>query len=62
VPWRSTPLRSTPIGGDIQGTTLTNGSGRFGCESTITQADLQAAADLFNCYGIAIDDLIFSPP
>jgi len=50
------------IGGDIQGTTITNGSGRFGFEATVTAADLDAAAALFNCYGIPIDDVIFTPP
>lgn len=50
------------IGGDIQGTTLTNGSGRFGFEDTVTRAHLDAAAALFNCYGIPINDVIFTPP
>lgn len=50
------------IGGDIQGRTLTNGSGRFGFEATVTREDLEAAAALFNCYGIPIDNLIFTPP
>lgn len=50
------------IGGDIQGTTLTNGSGRYGFEATVTRDDIDAAAALFNCYGIPINDVIFTPP
>ncbi len=50
------------IGGDIQGTTLTNGSGRLGFEETVTRDDIEAAAALFNCYGIPINNVTFTPP
>jgi hypothetical protein len=51
------------LGGDItHGTRISNGSGRYGYESTITQANLQATADLFNCYGIPITTIDYAPP
>jgi hypothetical protein len=50
------------IAGDIQGTTLTNHSGRFGHDPNITADDLDNAARLFNCYGITITDVVFTPP
>jgi hypothetical protein len=50
------------VGGEIHDATLSNRSGRFGHESTITQANLQAAADLFNCYGISITAIDYVPP
>ncbi|HUQ08151.1 MAG TPA: hypothetical protein VM261_36900 [Kofleriaceae bacterium] len=51
------------VGGEItHGTRISNRSGRFGHESTITQANLQAAADLFNCYGIPIATIDYVPP
>jgi hypothetical protein len=51
------------VGGEVtHGTTISNRSGRFGHESTITQANLQATADLFNCYGIPITTIDYVPP
>jgi hypothetical protein len=49
------------IGGTVHGTLLTNRSGRFGHESTVTPAHLEAAKDLFNCYGITITSTEFVP-
>ena len=50
------------VGGEIHNTTLSNRSGRFGHETTITQANLQATADLLNCYGISITTIDYVPP
>jgi hypothetical protein len=51
------------LGGEItHGTTISNSSGRYGRESTVTQANLQATADLFNCYGIPITTIDYEPP
>jgi hypothetical protein len=50
------------IAGDIQGTKVSNGSGRFGYELTVTKEALDNTKALFNCYGIPIDDVLFSPP
>ncbi len=36
-------------------------SGRFGHESTVSQADLEGAAFLFNCYGVSITGVEFIP-
>ncbi|HVV86008.1 MAG TPA: hypothetical protein VHE35_23270 [Kofleriaceae bacterium] len=47
------------LGGTLEGTKLTNRSGRYGAESTVTPATLDAAAALFNCYGVAVDDVEF---
>ena len=47
------------IGGTIYDTLLTNRSGRYGYESTVTLTTLENAADLFNCYGIEITSTEF---
>jgi hypothetical protein len=50
------------IAGDIQGNKVSNGSGRFGYELTVTKEALDNTKALFNCYGIPIDGVLFSPP
>lgn len=50
------------LGGTIAGTVLTNRSGRFGRETSITRAHLEGAAALFNCQGITITGVDFNPP
>jgi hypothetical protein len=47
------------IGGDLRGTVLSNRSGRFGRSVGVTRAQLEAAARLFNCYGITITSVNF---
>jgi hypothetical protein len=48
------------IGGTIYGSTITNASGRFGHESTVTTETLANTARLFNCYGIQVSNTVFS--
>lgn len=50
------------LGGTIEGTILTNRSGRFGRETSITSMNMMNAAALFNCYGINITGVSFDPP
>jgi hypothetical protein len=50
------------IGGQVRHTTLNNHSGRYGHEPTITAENLDNTAALFNCYGISITDVDFTPP
>jgi hypothetical protein len=50
------------IAGDVFGTTVSNGSGRFGYELTVTRKALENTATLFNCYGIPITNILFTPP
>ena len=42
------------IAGEISGTTMTNHSGRFGHDPSVTPDALNHAAALFNCLGISI--------
>jgi hypothetical protein len=48
------------IAGTIHGTIVTNASGRFGHESTVTTQTLSAVKKLFNCYGITVTGVEFS--
>jgi len=50
------------MAGDIYGTTVSNGSGRFGYELTVTEKALENTAALFNCYGIPVTDIAFTSP
>jgi hypothetical protein len=50
------------VGGEIHDDVISNRSGRFGHEPTITQADLENTAALFNCYGITIHSIDYVPP
>ncbi|HVV82279.1 MAG TPA: hypothetical protein VHE35_04340 [Kofleriaceae bacterium] len=50
------------LGGTIFDDILTNRSGRFGHETTITAENLSNAAMLFNCYGIQIHSTEYVPP
>jgi hypothetical protein len=50
------------MAGEIHGTTLTNHSGRFGYDKSLTSATLDDAAALFNCLGISITATTYFPP
>ena len=50
------------MAGEIHGTTLTNHSGRFGYDPSVTSAALDNAATLFNCLGISITATTYYPP
>lgn len=50
------------IGGEIQGTTLNNHSGRYDYGPWVTPEALNSAAQLFNCMGIPITDTKFTAP
>jgi hypothetical protein len=50
------------IAGEISGTTLTNHSGRFGHDASVTPDVLDTAANLFNCLGIQITGTEYHPP
>jgi hypothetical protein len=50
------------MGGNIYGTTISNGSGRFGYELTVTHEALDNTAALFNCYGIPVNKVEFTDP
>jgi hypothetical protein len=41
---------------------LTNHSGRFGYDTSVTPAALDDAASLFNCLGISITATMYYPP
>ena len=48
--------------GELDGTTLTNHSGRFDYGPSITQDVLANAAKLFNCFGIQVTQTKYYPP
>ena len=50
------------MAGELHGTTLTNHSGRFGYDTSVTSAALDDAATLFNCLGISVTATTYSPP
>jgi hypothetical protein len=50
------------IAGEISGTTLTNHSGRYGHDVSVTPEALDHAAALFNCLGISITGTQYYPP
>jgi len=50
------------MAGEIHGTTLTNHSGRFDYDKSITSATLDDAAALFNCLGISITATTYYAP
>lgn len=50
------------MAGEIHGTTLTNHSGRFDYDKSLTSATLDDAAALFNCLGISITATTYYPP
>ena len=50
------------MAGELHGTTLTNHSGRFGYDPSVTSAALDDAATLFNCLGISITATMYDPP
>jgi hypothetical protein len=50
------------MAGELHGTTLTNHSGRFGYDKSVTSAALDDAATLFNCLGISITATTYYPP
>jgi hypothetical protein len=50
------------MAGEIHGSILTNHSGRFGYDTSITSAALDDAATLFNCLGISITATMYYPP
>jgi hypothetical protein len=50
------------MAGELHGTTLTNHSGRFGYDKSVTSAALDDAATLFNCLGIPIAATTYYPP
>jgi hypothetical protein len=50
------------MAGEIAGTTLTNHSGRFGHDPSVTPEALDNAAKLFNCLGIPITATTYYPP
>ena len=41
---------------------MSNGSGRFGYELTVTKKALENTAALFNCYGIPVTAIDFTSP
>jgi hypothetical protein len=50
------------IAGEVDGTTLTNHSGRFDYGPSTTEDTLNTAARLFNCLGIQITETKYYPP
>ena len=50
------------MAGEIWGTTLTNHSGRFNHDPSVTQEALDNAVKLFNCLGIAITSATYYSP
>jgi hypothetical protein len=50
------------FGGMIEGTRITNHSGRFSAGSETTPENLANAAELFNCYGITVTETVFQHP
>jgi len=50
------------LAGALDGTILSNRSGRFGQETTVTEADLVHTAALFNCYGIPVTGVEYVSP
>ena len=48
--------------GELEGTTLSNHSGRFGYDASVTQEALNNAQSLFNCLGIPVTTTIYYPP
>lgn len=50
------------IAGELNGTTLTNHSGRYGHDTSVTQDALDNASKLFNCRGIQVTKTTYSPP
>jgi hypothetical protein len=50
------------MAGEIAGTVLSNHSGRYGHDTSVTQDALDTAAKLFNCLGITVDSTTYYPP
>ena len=50
------------MAGEVWGATLTNHSGRFNHDPSVTQEALDDAAKLFNCLGISITRTTYYPP
>jgi len=50
------------MAGEVDGTTLTNHSGRFDYGPSVTEETLTNAAKLFNCLGIQITETKYYPP
>jgi hypothetical protein len=50
------------MAGELGGTNLTNHTGRFGHDSSVTPDALNNAAALFNCLGIAVTGTTYYPP
>jgi len=50
------------MAGEIADTTLTNHSGRFGHDPSVTPEALAHAATLFNCFGIPITATMYYDP
>ncbi|HEY7374464.1 MAG TPA: hypothetical protein VIF57_20030 [Polyangia bacterium] len=50
------------MAGEIAGTVLSNHSGRYGHDTSVTQDALATAAKLFNCLGITVDSTTYYPP
>jgi hypothetical protein len=50
------------MAGEIAGTEMSNHSGRYGHDMSVTQAALDNAAKLFNCVGIPVDKTTYYPP
>jgi hypothetical protein len=50
------------MAGELAGTNLTNHSGRFGHDASVTPDALANAAALFNCLGIQVTGTTYYPP
>jgi hypothetical protein len=50
------------MAGELAGTTLTNHSGRYGHDSSVTPEALDTASKLFNCLGISVTATTYFPP
>jgi hypothetical protein len=50
------------MAGELAGTTLTNHSGRFGYDASVTQQALDNASKLFSCRGIQVTKTTYYPP
>jgi len=50
------------MAGELSGTELSNHSGRYGHDTSVTQEALDNAAKLFNCVGIPVTSTTYYPP
>jgi hypothetical protein len=50
------------MAGELAGTTLTNHSGRYGHDASVTEEALATAAKLFNCFGLSVTATTYYPP